>query len=278
MKIMAVDDERLALNEFRDTCREIEGIDSVETFPNPIDALEHAATQQVDVAFLDIEMPMIRGIELADRLRKVAPNLKIVFVTGYAKYALDAFGVNAVDYVLKPYTTDTIRRALEKASYIKDKRESPKIAVKTFGYFDVFVRGKPVVFSSAKSKELLALLVERNGGVVSTEQAITALWRDRDYNEAVQSLFRKVLKSLRSALEEAGAAEIFMDNRNQRSVDTSKFSCDYYDLLNNKPDAEKDYFGKYMSQYEWARETERTLNELVENRRLRVTGEGAPSI
>ncbi|HOD01773.1 MAG TPA: response regulator [Clostridiales bacterium] len=267
MKIMAVDDERLALSEFRDTCNEIEGIESIETFSNPMDALGYVATEKIDVAFLDIEMPMVRGIELAERLKKIDPNIKIIFVTGYAQYAFDAFGVNAVDYVLKPYTTDMIRRALEKASLIKDKEKDPKITVKTFGYFDVFVQGKPIVFSSAKSKELLALLVDRKGGVVSTEQAINVLWNDRDYDEKVQSLFRKVLKSLRGALEDVGVSDIFIDNRNQRAVDSSKFACDYYDLLNNKADAENEYFGKYMTQYEWARETERMLDELVENRK-----------
>ncbi len=264
MKIMAVDDERLALNEFKDICLQISDVDTIETFSNPIDAIEHAATNEVDVAFLDIEMPMVKGIELAERITKVSPNVKIVFVTGYAQYALDAFDIGAIDYVLKPYNTDMIRRALQKASYIKDKETVFKITVQTFGFFDVFVNNKPIVFSSAKSKELLALLVDRKGGIVSTEQAIKVLWSDREYTESVQSLFRKVLKSLRVALEEAGAEEIFMDNRNQRSVDTSKFSCDYYDLLKDKTSAQKSYFGKYMTQYEWARETENILNEIME--------------
>ncbi len=264
MKIMAVDDERLALNEFKDICLQISDIDTIDTFSNPLDAIEHAATSEVDVAFLDIEMPMVKGIELAERIKKVSPNTKIVFVTGYAQYALDAFDIGAVDYVLKPYDTDMIRRALQKASYIKDKEIVSKITVQTFGFFDVFVNNKPIVFSSAKSKELLALLVDRKGGVVSTEQAIAVLWSDREYTEAVQSLFRKVLKSLRVALEEAEAEEIFMDNRNQRSVDISKFSCDYYDLLNDKVAAQKSYFGKYMTQYEWAKETENRLNEYME--------------
>ncbi len=267
MRIMAVDDEKLALSEFRDTCSNIEEIESIETFSNPMDAIGYVATEKVDVAFLDIEMPMVRGIELAERLKKIDPNIKIIFVTGYSQYAFDAFGVNAVDYVLKPYTTDIIRRALEKASNIKDTVKNQRITVTTFNYFDVFVGGKPVVFSSAKSKELLALLVDRKGALVSTEQAIAVLWNDRDYDERVQSLFRKVLKSLRSTLEDAGASDIFIDNRNQRAVDTSKFSCDYYDLLNNKTDAENEYFGKYMSQYEWAKETEKMLNELVNNRK-----------
>ncbi len=262
MHIMAVDDEKLALSEFKDTCDEIGGIDSVTLFSNPLEALSFAAKNKVDIAFLDMEMPVVRGIEMAKRLNRISPNIKIVFVTGYAQFAIDAFGVDAVDYVLKPYDTEMIRRALEKASYIKDKDEDARTQIKTFGFFDVFVGGKPVAFSSSKAKELLALLVDRNGGLVSTEQAISVLWSDRKYDEAVQSLFRKVLRSLRNTLEEAGIADIFVDNRNQRGVDPAKFSCDYYDVLNNREGVREEFFGKYMSQYPWARETEKLIGEM----------------
>ena len=144
---------------------------------------------------------------------------------------------------------------------VKDIEVESHIFVKTFGYFDVFVDGKSVSFTSAKSKELLALLVDRNGGIVSTEQAVGILWEGREYNETVQSLFRKVLKSLRITLEEAGISEILIDSRNQRSIDKTTFNCDYYDFLNTK-DSSK-YFGKYMEQYDWAKSTEAEINTLL---------------
>ncbi len=260
MRIMAVDDEIFALEDFEMTCRDIGIQDEIVKFYNPLEALNYASTNRVDIAFLDIEMPIIKGIDLAKKIKESNKNVRIIFATGYSEYALEAFGADAVDYVMKPYEPETIKKAIDKALLIKDVETENRIFVKTFGYFDVFVDGKTVQFSSAKSKELLAILVDRNGGIVNSEQAIKKLWPEREYNDTLQSLFRKVLKSLRVALEEAGIPEIFIDNRNQRSVDKSRFSCDYYDFVAGKNLVNRKYYGKYMEQYEWAKETEKKLN------------------
>ncbi|MGN0526815.1 MAG: response regulator [Acutalibacteraceae bacterium] len=260
MRIMAVDDEALALEDFCDTCEEIGITDEIVTFNNPLDALGYVANNKVDIAFLDIEMPVIKGIELAKRIKDINSNVRIIFATSYSEYALDAFSVDAVDYVMKPYEPETIRKAYDKAMLVKDVEEESPVFIKTFGYFDVFVNGVTVNFTTAKSKELLALLVDRNGGTVTTEQAISFLWEGRKYDETVQSLFRKVLKNLRTTLEEYGISEILVDNRNQRSIDKSKFSCDYFDFTEKGKKSE--YFGKYMEQYEWAKETQNRLDAM----------------
>ncbi len=260
MRIMVVDDEVLALEDFEDTCRELGITDEIVKFNNPLDALSFVAMNKVDIAFLDIEMPVVKGIELAKRIKAFCRNVRIIFTTGYSEYALEAFSVDAVDYVMKPYEAAAIKRAYDKALLVRDAVSENHVFIKTFGYFDVFVDGKSVAFSSAKSKELLALLVDRNGGVVSTEQAISVLWEGRKYDETVQSLFRKVLKSLRVSLEEAGILDILVDNRNQRSVDKSKFACDYYELLEKGKTDNTKYFGKYMEQYPWAKVTEDRIN------------------
>lgn len=264
MLIMAVDDEILALEDFEDTCREVGIDDEIVKFNNPIEALGFVACNKVDIAFLDIEMPVIKGLELARRIKETSKNTRIIFSTGYSEYALDAFKADAVDYILKPYEPERIRQAYDKALLVKDVEVKSHILIKTFGYFDVFVDGKSVAFTSAKSKELLALLVDRNGGTVSTEQAVSILWEGREYNETVQSLFRKVLKSLRTTLEEAGISEILIDSRNQRSIDKTTFSCDYYDFLNTR-DGSK-YFGKYMEQYDWAGVTQNEIENMLKRK------------
>ena len=262
MQVISVDDERFALEDMRDICLSLPQVTGFEAFSNPADALEYVAKQKVDLAFLDIEMPVMSGLELATRLLRLAPELKIVFVTGFKEYAFDAFGVNAIGYVLKPFSEDMIRREIEKASAQLSQSPAQGVRIKTFGYFDVFVQNKPVYFSGSKAKELLALLVDRRGGSVSTENAISMLWPDRDYDDTVQSLFRKVLKSLRVSLADAGISDILIDVRNQRSVDTDKFSCDLYALLQKDRAAMESYSGEYMQGYVWAEVTKNHLDTI----------------
>lgn len=263
MNIIAVDDERLALEDFIDICSDIPEIDNINTFSNPADALEHIALNPVDMAFLDIEMPVMTGLDLAKRINRLSPDTKIVFVTGFKEYAFDAFSVNAIGYVLKPFSNDMISREIKKAARIMNVNTKNKVFIKTFGTFDVFINEKPVYFSSAKSKELLAYLVDKHGGSVSTENAINSLWPEREYDETVQSLFRKVLKSLRIALSDADISDLLVDVRNQRSVDISRFECDYYKLLKNDSTAISQYNGEYMTGYQWAIATKSHIEKLI---------------
>ena len=256
MKAMIVDDERMATEELYDICISNCLIDDAITFDNPENALIYIAEHDdIDIAFLDIEMPVMTGLELARRMNAVNKDIKIVFVTGFKEYAYDAFKVNAIGYILKPYDDDSVYAEIEKAQTLSYKIPEKEVAVKTFGYFDIFVNKKPVYFSSSKSKELMALLVDRQGSYVSTEQAISVLWPNREYDDKVQSLYRKVLKSLRVSLANAGISDIFIDERNQRGVDIQKFTCDYYKFLED-PRKNIDLFhGEYMEGYEFGKAT-----------------------
>lgn len=265
MHMIAVDDERLVTEDLEFILRDVPDIESFEAFSNPADALDFIKAHPIDLAFLDIEMPVMSGLELAKEIGKVSPNTSIVFLTGFKEYAFDAFGVNAIGYILKPFSEEMVLKEIVKAKRLhpQDQKDFSKPFVHTFGYFDVFVGSKPVYFSSAKAKELLALLVDRSGGSVSTENAISKLWPDREYEESVQSLFRKVLKSLRTTLAEAGISDIFLDVRNGRSVDASKFSCDLYDFIKDKDDARTKYNGAYMQGYPWAKPTQKYIEKLL---------------
>ena len=265
MKMIAVDDERLVTEDLEYIVKDLPQIESFHAFNNPATALAFVEENQVDLAFLDIEMPVMSGLLLAQKIQKISPQTVIVFLTGFKEYAFDAFGVNAIGYILKPFSEEMVLKEIEKAK--KMLPESSKSAnlpfVQTFGYFDIFIDGKPVHFSSAKAKEFVALLVDRRGGAVSTENAISKLWPEREYEESVQSLFRKVLKSLRVSLKEAGISDIFMDNRNQRSVDIQKFNCDLYDAINGKENGHPKYNGAYMQGYAWAKPTQKYIEKLL---------------
>jgi len=102
MNIIAVDDEQFALELCEQTIRDVLPGCSLSAFVTPSKALSYAEKNRVDIAFLDIEMGGMSGIELAKRLKAIYGKTNIVFVTGYSEYALDSYAVSATDYLLKP--------------------------------------------------------------------------------------------------------------------------------------------------------------------------------
>ena len=123
MNIIYVDDEKPALDNFRLTVRNFPIIKNLQLFQSGKEALEYAKKNQIDVAFLDMKMQEMHGLELAKRLKKVNPNISIVFVTAYEQYALQAFGVDAIGYLLKPYTCQEVKKELEKIARLCTRKQ-----------------------------------------------------------------------------------------------------------------------------------------------------------
>ena len=113
MKILAVDDERMALESFLEALEEVLPNEEVHSFNDIDDAIEFIKNNDIDIAFLDIKMRGITGIELAKIVKEYHPTTNIIFTTGYSSFALPAFSVQASDYLLKPIEADQIRNALK---------------------------------------------------------------------------------------------------------------------------------------------------------------------
>ena len=113
MKILVVDDEKLASTRVTRILNEL-GYTDITTFNESEKALEEIAHTKYDMAFLDIQMPNITGIELANKILEYEPKTFIVFQTAYDEYAIEAFKVGGVDYILKPTTTENIQGAIDK--------------------------------------------------------------------------------------------------------------------------------------------------------------------
>ena len=128
MRAMIVDDEAPARSELRFLLEESGSIDMIVEATSAREAVEKLMETRVDVMFLDISMPKTNGMQLAEALHKLKNPPQIVFVTAYSEYALDAFGVNAVDYLMKPVETDRLSQALEKvAERLKPQVTPPSV-------------------------------------------------------------------------------------------------------------------------------------------------------
>lgn len=249
MNYIAVDDEPFALEDLEEALREAVPEATLTVFATPSKALAYAKTNQIDVAFLDVEMGSISGLVLAKQLKDIQPQLHIIFVTSYEQYAVGAFAVHATGYLIKPAKVEDIHREL---TFLYGERLHKAIRMQTFGGFAVFVNGKAITITRAKSRELLAYLVSRRGAAISTAQACAILWEDEPYDRKQLKYFQTVLFDLRADLRAAGIEHILVRSRNSLALDTSQFDCDSYQFADGDVRSVNEYCSGYLSDYSWA--------------------------
>ena len=259
MKVIAVDDEQILLMGLTDKLKKAfpEGTD-IKSFTDADDALSYvdgALPEKIDYAFLDIQLCGVTGIELAKAIKERMPLIRIIFCTAYSDYALEAFGVHAMGYLMKPVSLEQIRQTVAdidsffdivsgKAGIKKtDVEGSEKLRVQTFGNFEAFAHGKKLVWEREKAKELLALLVDRRGAAVSNAEIAIALWEDDQKVSHVNT----IVSSLRKTLNEAGMKNVLVKSRNQTAIDVNNVDCDLYSFLDGDVRAVNAYNGEYMS-------------------------------
>lgn len=114
MKVMLIDDELIALENLKHVMGQNIEIDVVGAFTDPLEAVQNFARLKPDAVFLDIEMPQVNGFTVAEEMYGISPGVCIVFVTGFNEYAVKAFEVNAVDYILKPVSKRRLEQAIGK--------------------------------------------------------------------------------------------------------------------------------------------------------------------
>lgn len=124
MNTVIIDDEQLILDNLKFVLGQFEEFSVCYESTNPFETLDYIRnTENIDIIFADISMPMLSGIEFAERVFNLNPDIHIVFVTAYEKYAIDAFNVNAVGYILKPVTVSGIQKILNKLEKLNEKTE-----------------------------------------------------------------------------------------------------------------------------------------------------------
>lgn len=259
MNIIAVDDEKLALDALLDSVKEVVQDASIVGFRKPEEALTYVRDNTCEIAFLDIKMRGMTGLELAKRLKDIRGDINIIFVTGYSEYSLDAFRLYASDYLLKPATPEAVRQAMEHLRTPIRPAQTKRVRFQCFGNFEVYVNNKPLVFGRAKSKELLAYLVDRMGASATMGELMAVIWEDGADTSSRQSNLRNLIADLKNVLSDAGVENIILKSRNSIAIDCEAVDCDYYDFLRHIPCAVNAYHGEYMMQYSWAEITTAAL-------------------
>ena len=249
MRILAVEDEVILLKHLTNRIHEALPEAEILSCDNPDDALASLSGKKINIAFLDIAIGGMNGVDLAKRIKAAYPSCDIVFCTGYSDYATQAFDLGASDYLMKPITKEKIEHALSMLRHGKAHRIAEQgLYIRCFGEFEVFYHGEPLTTFTKRSKELFAYLIDKGGAACASSDINSILFKGSS-----DSYFRVVKKDLIRILTEIGQEDILILGWGKLGVHREKIRCDYYDYLDGNPGALNQYKGIYMSQYPWAR-------------------------
>lgn len=187
IRAMIVDDELLSVRRLKHLLAEYEDLEVCGAFLTPREAYEYARANSIQVAFLDISMPEVDGMSLSRLLLERHPSLSVIFVTGFDDYAVQAFEVNALDYLMKPVTEQRLARTWQK---IKEKHrdsaseEEPAAAGLLTGQETRIVQYMAEGLSNKQIAETLHITSE------TVKSHLKNVFRKLDVNNRVRALQR----------------------------------------------------------------------------------------
>lgn len=238
LKVIIVDDEILSIDLLARFLGEFEQIQVTATFTRAHEALEFVRKDAPDVVFLDIEMPDIDGIHLGELLRSGGMLSDIVYVTAYDHYAIQAFEVQATDYLMKPIEQARLAKTIQTIMYRRNtstlpaetqKKEvaaaaspSGKLAATLIGTFVLYdADGQPIRWRTKKVKELCAYLLHQDQAV-HRYQVIDDLWPNTSLDKAVSLLYTTVYQLRRTFHYHSSTQAIaYVDERYSLMIDVS---------------------------------------------------------
>ncbi|WP_341281150.1 response regulator [Paenibacillus sp. FSL H8-0537] len=211
VRVMLIDDEEDALDLLDILLGQMDDVQVVGRYMNPIQAIEALGQSPADAVFLDNQMPGMKGTEAARIIRSMFPQMPIVFTTAFAEYAVEAFEIQSIDYLLKPFTIDRlqstvsrIKQTLAESAILSRQRAGAGPAVQCLGGFQLVLpdnTNKGLTWKTKKEKELCAFLIHYAGRPVGTASIIEALWPGYDLSKAKTYLYT-CLSYLRKSLAE----------------------------------------------------------------------------
>ncbi len=291
MKAILVDDEGLALKDLERQLEKIGDIEIVGKFQNAAAALQRVGELRPDVAFLDIDMPEISGLEAAEQIHKINDDIEIVFVTAHHEYAIKAFELAALDYVLKPINADrllhTINRLKLRASIRPASTEPPVATISCFTRLRIeYGKAEPFSWRTVRAQELFAYMVYKRNQPVRKDILLDLLWPDTEYKKAFTQLYTTVYQ-IRKSIEAAGltirltnsGSDYYLDLGNNR-YDVQEWENGRLSLPELNPETAaqhiswlRSYEGDYLSEtdYVWAENERKRLRDIWYKHALSVS-------
>ncbi len=239
MKAILIDDEELALMQLERLLQDDGRYEVSGKYTTARAGLEHLSREHTDVVFLDIGMPGISGLEAAEKIREADLHVHIVYITAYSNYALEAFELQALDYLLKPVnparfvkTLDRIQQYIPAGRPQAHKQEADTFHIQCFQRLELVGIAK-LRWRTNKIQELFAFLLHHRNKWVPKDQILEELWgaygQDRSITHLHTSVYqiRKLLKDegIKAAVEYAQDSYRLISSELTTDVEAFEAAC-----------------------------------------------------
>ena len=262
MTILAVDDDATSLKKIKGILTKALPDATCYFFDESLAALAKAREEEIDVAFLDVEMPELSGIDLGRYLKELNPYVNLIYLTEDTDYAYEAMKLHASGYLKKPGNDKDVKGELESLRYPEMRKKFKRVFAQTFGNFEFFVDGTPVEFKYKRTKEIVALLINNRGAQTTNGEIIASLWEDDGDPEKKLSYLCNLRQDLQNTFNKLKLEGILLKQRGSMAIAKDRIECDLYDWLDNGNDSKYKYMGDYMNQYSWSEFYHAELDEI----------------
>ena len=262
LNIIYVDDEYMALENFAGMFKRLVPKQKLQLFQDCSEALAYAQEKRVDVAFLDINM-MIDGMTMADKLRRLNSDIRLVFVTAYNNYAAEAFARDALGYLLKPFEDAALEKVLVKVGVLRDDSRKKKIYFQTIPHFAMYLDDEPHIISGNRVREVLAYLLDAEGKAVSNRELLENVWEEDAVDGEKLLNVRVTLSHLRQKLKELGISDLLISQYGQVCLDVRRYTWDVEEIKQGNKETIARYDGRYLEEYSWSEYNNARIAELV---------------
>lgn len=244
IRVILVDDEEPALQRLGRMIGQHTDLRIVGRFTKPSEALAAVDELQPDAAFLDIDMPGMSGLDLAVLLMERQPRMETVMVTAFNEFAVQAFEVNAIDYLLKPAGAEQLKRCEERlarrlgilgrAAARREASVNSQARMVCLGGFESFAPGRrePLRFATAKAEELFAFLLANRDADISKWTLCEQIWPGHDPDKAEQNLHSTVFRLKKTCLEAGFPLDIVSRRGHYRFSLPDDCHCDLREFEN----------------------------------------------
>ncbi len=235
IRAVLIDNEPLALHYFQNKLQAFQQIQVVKTFTRVETFLQELPALEFEAIFLEVKLNELTGLEVADIIKTDRPHVSVIFITSHQEFALQAYDIGGLDYLLKPINHARLEKAIARIEHeysiqqLIQKASKTMLNVQCFDQFAAYSNNSLIAFKTEKTKELFVYFILHPNIPIHRDYLIEILWPDLDYVRAKSNL-HTALSYLRKTLSNIGYANCIVFSNKYYIFEKPSILCDLYDF------------------------------------------------